>query len=176
MSGRAGRTELGMLGQGGLAGLGDIQDPLAQRILPGSLRRRPPSLIEGGPAAPPAGVAGGDAASAILAAFAALKGAHGGFPVAEVPCGAWQVNSYLLGVTAAVLVDEPLRRNRRIVWITNTDPLNDVWVGPDSTTRVNLGEKIPPLSARGFPFTELVRIYATSNGAGTIVSVSQVAT
>jgi hypothetical protein len=62
------------------------------------------------------------------------------------------------------------------VVVTNTHIVNDVWVGPDSTTRVNYGEKIPPLGSRSFPFNELVRHYAISNGAGTVISVSQLAT
>ncbi len=154
-------NELQMLG-GMPRGMGDL--PL-DAILPGSLRRPPNPLVEGGDLAFPGGQAQ-DVLRAIL----------GGLPVAEVPFGAWQVNSYLLGTTTAILVDEPFRRNRRSVVITNTHATNDVWIGPDSTARVNLGEKIPPLSSRSFPMREIVRIYAISNAAGTVVSVSQFAT
>ena len=155
------RNELELLARRG-GGMGDI--PL-ESILPGSLRRPPTSLVEGG---------GGPMALASNEAM--LRAILGGMPVAEVPFGAWQVNSYLLGTTNAILVDEPFRRNRRAVVITNTHTVNDVWIGPDSTTRVNLGEKIPPLGSKSYPMREIVRIYAISNAAGTVVSISQFAT
>lgn len=155
------RNELELLARRG-GGMGDI--PL-EAIMPGSLRRPPAPLVEGG---------GGPMASASNEDL--LRMILGGLPVAEVPFGAWQVNSYLLGTTVAILVDEPFRRNRRSVVITNTHGTNDVWIGPDSTARVNLGEKIPPLGSRAFPMREIVRIYAISNAAGTVVSVSQFAT
>lgn len=143
-------------------GMGDL--PL-DAILPGSLRRPPTPLVEAG------GAVAAQAANQDL-----LRAILGGLPVAEVPFGAWQVNSYLLGTTNAILIDEPFRRNRRAVVITNTHATNDIWIGPDSTARVNLGEKIPPLSSRSYPMREIVRIYAISNAAGTVVSVSQFAT
>jgi hypothetical protein len=164
-------------------GLGDFFDPLATRIQPGSIRRPPPGMIEGGPAPAPESAPGAPAVAAygeqlvasLVEAFNRLSLLHGGIPAVEVPCGVWQVNAYLLGVANAILVDEPVRRNRRIVVVTNTHVANDIWVGPDSTTRVNFGEKIPAQGSRSFPFKELVRLYAISNAAGTVVAVSQVA-
>jgi hypothetical protein len=163
----SGRGELGLMGRH-QAGMGDIDDPLQFAILPGSQRKPPPGLNERGDPLP--GMPGSPSPEDVL------RSILGGLPVAEVPFSVWQVNTYLIGTTNAILVDEPFRRNRRVVVITNVDAANDVWVGPDSTTRVNFGEKIPPLGSRSFPLRELVRLYAISNAAGTIVAISQFAT
>jgi hypothetical protein len=163
-------NEQGMLGQR-LQGMGDNFDPMTQRIFPGSVRPPNPNVNEAGPALVMS--PGAAQAESMIADFIRR---YGGPPVVEVPMSIWQVNSYLLGVGVAILVDQPIRRDRRIVTVTNTSAANDVWVGPDSTTRVNFGEKIPPLGARSFPLTERVQIFAIGSAAGTIVSVGQFAT
>lgn len=158
-------SEQAMLGQRPV-GMGDVFDPFAATVYPGSLRKPPPGLNERGELS--AGMGYSSEQDFIQR--------YGGPPVAEVPFSVWQLNSYLLGTVNAIRVDEPFRRNRRIVVITNTSAVNDVWLGPDSTTRVNFGDRIPPLGARSYPFTELVALYAISNAAGTVVTVSQLAT
>jgi len=157
--------------------MGDIFDPYASRIEPGSLRRPPALPLEGGPLPAASGVqsAAPGMVEAIIEAFNRLKRGSG-LPVQEVPHSLVQLNSYLLGTTNAIQIDEPLRRERRIVVIINTSALNDVWWGPDSTTRVNFGDKIPANVGRSLPLSERVRIWAVSNAAGTVVSVLQFAT
>jgi hypothetical protein len=148
-------------------------------VHPGSIRRPPQGLVEGGPSpAPGPGVVAYNEQQvlSIIEAFTRIKQLHGGVPAAEVPCSVWQVNTYLLGVANAILVDEPVRRLRRIIVVTNTHVANEVWVGPDSTTRVNFGDKIVAGGTKSFPLSELVRVYAVSNGAGTTISVNQFAT
>lgn len=161
-------------------GMGDYMEPGYRTIMPGSVRNRPPGPVEAGPplpaeAAAAAGAVDQNLVAAIVTAFMQVITKYGGWPTKEVRLDTFTAQAIIVG-TNPILLDEPIRRERRAVTIINSHPLNALWFGPAETVRVNDGGYLAPNGGNiNLPINENIRVYGVSNGAGTIVSVVQYA-
>ena len=153
------------------SGVGDLIDPVAGFPVPGSIRQVPPQPIN---QLPPEQAAATEAqVQAFLAALERMRLNGRGLPTEPVSYTVAQVNSYVLGAAASIRVDDPVRRERRCVVLTNTSVAAAIWYGYDSSVRVNLGGYLPAGLSVSLPINERVNLYAVSAAAGTIISVHQ---
>jgi hypothetical protein len=159
--------------------MGDYMEPSYRAIMPGSVRNRPPGPVETGPALPSQAMPGIGVDQAlvttIVAAVMEIITKYGGLPTKEVRFDTFTAHAIVVGVNS-ILLDEPVRRERRAVTIINTHAANALWFGPAQSVAVNNGGFLASNGGNiSLPINENNRVYGVSNAAGTVVSVVQYA-
>ena len=152
-------------GKKNLGGFGDLIEPFASTVLPGSLRKKPKLRP----------IEKGSMAAAFAEALRSVIEEFGGLPVRQVECKTWEAFAYVIGVNP-VRIDLPIRRDRRSLTVINTHVANQLWIGPTQAVAVNSGAFLAPNGGNiSIPLNEDSHVFAVSNGAGTISSIVQYA-
>lgn len=152
-AGRGGPFRLGSGQVPGRLPLGDYGEKVFYEVAPGAIQQPPHSNIEAAPSV------GAGMAALIVGPQQQVDFRW----VREVPMETWEAYAYLVGTIQPLRIDQPLRRDRRVVVIKNTSTLNPLWIGHGQGLTVNNGFYLGPGDSFSLPLKELAQIWAIAD-------------